>query len=45
MLETNKDLAKKIDQLERKFLQHDHQFKAVFEAIRQLTDSRAVLHQ
>lgn len=36
MLETNKDLAKKIDQLERKFLQHDHQFKVVFEAIRQL---------
>ena len=36
MLESNKDLAKKIDQLERKFLQHDHQFKAVFEAIRQL---------
>ncbi len=36
LLETNKDLAKKIDQLERKFLQHDHQFKAVFEAIRQL---------
>ena len=36
MLETNKDLAKKINQLEQKFLQHDHQFKAVFEAIRQL---------
>jgi phage regulator Rha-like protein len=36
MLETNKDLAKKIDQLESKFLRHDHQFKVVFEAIRQL---------
>jgi len=36
MLETNKDLAKKIAQLENKFVQHDHQFKAVFEAIRQL---------
>lgn len=36
MLGTNKDLAKKIDQLEHQFLQHDHQFKAVFEAIRQL---------
>jgi len=36
MLETNKDLAKKLEQLERKFLQHDDQFKAVFEAIRQL---------
>jgi len=36
MLETNKDLAKKIDKLERKFLEHDDQFKAVFAAIRQL---------
>lgn len=35
LLETNKDLAKKMDQLKRKFLQHDQQFKAVFEAIRQ----------
>lgn len=36
MLETSKELARKIDQLERKFLQHDQQIKAVFEAIRQL---------
>jgi 3'-phosphoadenosine 5'-phosphosulfate sulfotransferase (PAPS reductase)/FAD synthetase len=36
MIETNKDLAKKLDQLERKFHQHDENFKAVFEAIRQL---------
>jgi hypothetical protein len=36
MLDTNKDLALKIDELERKFLQHDQQFKVVFEAIRQL---------
>ncbi|MGK5089789.1 ORF6N domain-containing protein [Bdellovibrionota bacterium FG-2] len=36
LLESHKDLAKKIDQLERKFLHHDNQFKAVFEAIRQL---------
>jgi hypothetical protein len=36
MLETNRGLARQIDQLERKFIQHDHQFKAVFEAIRQL---------
>jgi phage regulator Rha-like protein len=36
MLETNKDLAKKIAQLEYNFVQNDHQFKAVFEAIRQL---------
>lgn len=33
MMETNVELAKKIDQLERKY---DHQFKVVFEAIRQL---------
>jgi hypothetical protein len=37
MLETNKDLAKKIDLLERKFIRHDQHLKAVFEAIRQLT--------
>jgi len=36
MLEENKDLAKIIDRLERKFLKHDRQFKIVFEAIRQL---------
>jgi len=36
MLENNKGLAKKLNQLERKLLQHDHQFKAVFDAIRQL---------
>lgn len=33
MLETHKDLAKKLEQLERKY---DHQFKVVFDAIRQL---------
>jgi aromatic ring-opening dioxygenase LigB subunit len=33
MLETNKELAKKLDQLERKY---DHQFKVVFDAIRKL---------
>jgi hypothetical protein len=36
LLYTNKDLSIKIDQLERKFVRHDEQFKAVFEAIRQL---------
>ena len=36
MLESNKDLSKKLDQIERKLLQHDDQFKAVFAAIRQL---------
>jgi hypothetical protein len=39
LLESNKDLAKKLAQLERKFLQHDEQFKAVFDAIRQLMSS------
>jgi phage regulator Rha-like protein len=36
MLGANKELAKKIDQLERKLLRHDDHFKDVFEAIRQL---------
>ncbi len=35
-LETNKELAKKLEIVERKFTKHDVQFKAVFEAIRQL---------
>ncbi len=33
MLASNKDLAKKLEELERKY---DHQFKVVFDAIRQL---------
>jgi hypothetical protein len=36
MLETNSELAKKLEQLERKY---DHQFKLVFDAIRQLMDT------
>jgi hypothetical protein len=36
MLETNRDLAKNVERLERKFVQHDDQVKAVFIAIRQL---------
>lgn len=36
LMNSHHDLAAKIDKLERKFLQHDQQFKAVFEAIRQL---------
>jgi len=35
-LESNKELAKKLEQIERKLLKHDHDFKSVFEAIRQL---------
>ncbi|OFZ78922.1 MAG: hypothetical protein A2583_12520 [Bdellovibrionales bacterium RIFOXYD1_FULL_53_11] len=45
LLDTNKDLAKKIDLLERKFLDHDHQFKAVFDAIRKLMAVGSPLHQ
>jgi hypothetical protein len=36
MLESHKDLAQQLEKLERKFLQHDKKFEAVFEAIRQL---------
>jgi hypothetical protein len=35
-MDSHRDLAAKIDKLERKFLYHDHQFKTVLEAIRQL---------
>ena len=36
VLATHKDLAGKLEELERKFETHDHQIKSVFEAIRQL---------
>ena len=36
MIVSNKDLAKKIDELERKFKKHDEKFVVVFEAIRRL---------
>lgn len=36
LLVTNEALAKKLDQLERKY---DHQFKVVFDAIRQLMET------
>jgi hypothetical protein len=45
LLETNKDLAKKLEQLERKFGDHDEKFKIVFEAIRKLMDTRVPLAQ
>jgi len=38
MLETHKDLAAKFDALEKKYEQHDKNFKIVFEAIRQLME-------
>jgi DNA-binding PadR family transcriptional regulator len=36
ILGTNKDLARKLEDLERKLGQHDKNFQIVFEAIRQL---------
>lgn len=36
ILATNKDLAAKLDELERKLGEHDEHFQVVFEAIRQL---------
>jgi hypothetical protein len=36
MLSTHKDLARKLDELERKLAEHDDKFAVVFEAIRQL---------
>jgi hypothetical protein len=37
-LSANKDIAKKLQDLERKYDTHDHKIKIVFEAIRQLMD-------
>jgi hypothetical protein len=36
ILSTNKDLATKLDKMERKLGEHDQHFQVVFEAIRQL---------
>jgi hypothetical protein len=36
ILETNKELAKRLNDLEQKFSRHDDQFKAVFTAIREM---------
>jgi hypothetical protein len=36
LLASNKALAKRMDDLEGKYTHHDHQFKVVFDAIRQL---------
>jgi phage regulator Rha-like protein len=44
-LETHKDLAKKLDHLERKFGDHDEKFKIVFEAIRKLMATRLPVTQ
>jgi hypothetical protein len=42
ILATRKDLAQKLDQLEKKVARHDQQIKAVFDAIRQLLDPAPV---
>ncbi len=39
LLASNKALAKKMNELEIKYAHHDHQFKVVFDAIRQLMAS------
>ena len=36
ILATNKDFARRLEELERKYNAHDHQFQAVFDAIREL---------
>jgi len=36
ILATHKDLARRLEELERKLGQHDEKFQIVFEAIRQL---------
>jgi hypothetical protein len=36
VLATHKDLARKIDDLEDKYQEHDHELKVVFDAIRKL---------
>lgn len=38
MLLSHKDLAAKIEALEKKYAEHDHAIKAIFEAIKQLID-------
>ena len=41
MLGTQKHFARKLEDLERKFAQHDKKFKVVFEAIRELMQPTA----
>lgn len=38
VIATHRELAQKIDELEKKFEQHDHQIQVVFEAIRELLE-------
>ena len=39
ILATHKDLARKLEDLERKYGQHDTQIKAIFQAIRKLMEA------
>jgi hypothetical protein len=39
ILAANKDFARRLEALERKFNAHDHQFQAVFDAIKQLMNT------
>jgi hypothetical protein len=41
VLATHKDLARKIDDLEVKYQEHDHELKVVFDAIRKLISTPA----
>jgi phage regulator Rha-like protein len=41
VLATHKDLARKIDDLEDKYQEHDHELKVVFDAIRKLISTPA----
>jgi regulator of sigma D len=45
ILETNKDIAKKLEQLEQRFSLHDQNFKVVFDAIRKLMASEMPITQ
>ena len=39
LLATNELIRQKIEELEKKYEKHDHQFKVIFEAIRELLQS------
>lgn len=41
LLASNKELAKRLDDLEKKYSQHDHQIKEVFDTLRQLMAPQA----
>lgn len=43
VLEMNKDLAKKLNQIEQKLLDHDQDIESAFEAIRRLMDVGSAL--